>query len=153
VRTTVKATIEVEIARPREAVWEFLADPATSPRWIEEFVESHAVSEGSPGVGSDVSYTIEPGPRSGTFELTEWEPPRWMAWAGPPLHMMGGGGAPRGSFELAETGPGATKLTATFCPELTGLPVLLKPYLRRWLVRQRRADVVKLKAILESDDG
>ena len=150
-KTTVEVAIEIEIARPREAVWEFIADPARSHEWLEEFVSSHQVSEGPPGVGSVVSYTIKPGPRTGTFEVVEWDPPRRLAWDGPPLRSMGGAARPRGSFELTEAGDGGTRFVATYHPELLGLLVLLRPYLNRWLRRQRRIDAQKLKAILEAD--
>jgi uncharacterized protein YndB with AHSA1/START domain len=152
VRTTVEATVEIDIARPREVVWAFVTDPARSPDWIDEFVESHQVSEGDPGVGAVLSYTIEPGPRTGTMEVTEWDPPRRMAFEGPPLRSMGGAGRPRGSFELTER-PDGTHLVCTFRPELLGVLVLLRPYMRRWLRRQRTADALKLKAILEADGG
>ena len=151
-KTTVELTLEVEIDRPREAVWEFLAEPEHSPQWLEEFVESHRVSAGPPGVGSVFSYTITPGPRTGTAEVVEWDPPRRFAFEGPPLRSMGGGAAPRGFFELTEAGAGTTRLAITFRPVLTGFAVLLKPYVRRWLRRQRRLDLAKLKAILEADD-
>jgi uncharacterized protein YndB with AHSA1/START domain len=152
VRTTARLTAEVDIERPRETVWAFVSDPTRAPEWIEELVESHLVSEGEPRVGSVVSYTITPGPRTGTFELSEWDPPRRMAWDGPPMRMMRGGAEPHGSFELTERGAGATHLVCTFEPAVTGIPVLLKPYLVWWLRRQRGADVQKLKAILEADD-
>jgi carbon monoxide dehydrogenase subunit G len=153
VRTTVHVTVEVDIERPREAVWAFVSDITRAPEWIEEFVESHLASGGEPQVGSIVSYTIEPGPRTGTMELTEWDPPRRLAWDGPPLRSMGGGIAPRGSVELSERGAGRTHLVWDVQPALTGLTVLLKPYLQRWARRHRGADAQKLKAMLEADDG
>jgi uncharacterized protein YndB with AHSA1/START domain len=152
VKATVEVTVEVDIERPPGVVWEVVADPARSPEWIEEFVESHAVTEGEPRVGSVVSYTIVPGPRTGTFELTGWDPPRRMAFEGPPLRSALGAGRPRGSFELSERDDRATHLVCTFRPELVGMAVLLKPYFRRWLRRQRAADLLKLKAIVEADD-
>ena len=152
-RATVHVTVEIDIERPREAVWAFLADTTRSPEWVEEFVESHLVSEGEPRVGSIISYTIEPGPRTGTMELTEWDPPRRLAWDGPPMRSMGGGAEPRGSFELIERGPSATHLVCTFEPSLVGPPVLLKPYFRWWLRRHRTTDAQKLKAMLEADDA
>lgn len=151
-RTTVHVAVEVEIERPREAVWAFVSDLTRAPEWLDEFVESHLASAGEPRVGAIVSYTITPGPRTGTFQLTEWDPPRRLAWDGPPMRMMGGGAAPRGSFEVTERAPGGTRLVCAFEPSLSGIPVLLKPYLRRWLRRQRTTDLQKLKAILEADD-
>ena len=152
-RATASATVEVEVRRPREDVWAFLVDVSRLPEWLDEFVEAHTVTTGAPGIGSVASYTITPGPRTGTFELVEWDPPRRMAFAGPPLRSLGGGAAPRGSFELTKHGSDGTHLRCRFEPELSGLAVLLKPYATRWLRRRRSADVQKLKTILESNDG
>jgi hypothetical protein len=38
-------------------------------------------------------------------------------------------------------------------PSLTGAAVLLTPYPHHWLRRHRRADALKLKTMLEADDG
>jgi hypothetical protein len=42
-------------------------------------------------------------------------------------------------------------LVSRYRPELTGTLVLLRPYLKRWLRRQRRADAQTLKALIEAD--
>ena len=152
-KTAIEVSVGIDIARPRAAVWEFLADPARMPEWLDEFVSSELTSDGPPGVGSVVRYTITPGPRTGTFELIEWDPPRRLAWDGPPLRSMGGAARPRGHFELTEAGEGETRLVATYRPELQGVLVLLRPYLARWLRRQRRADAEKLRALLEAAGG
>ena len=149
-KTTVEVAIEIDIARPRQAVWEFIADPERLPEWLDEFVSAHKVSDGPPGVGTITSYTIRPGPRTGTTELVEWDPPRRLAWDGPPIASMGGRARPRGHFDLTETGADSTRLVCTFRPELQGVLVLLRPYMSRWLRRQRRIDAQKLKSILEA---
>ncbi len=67
----------------------------------------------------------------------------------PPLRWAGGGARPRGSHSLAQAGEGRTLFLGHYRPELTGTQVLLGPYLKRWLRRQRRASPQRLKALLE----
>jgi uncharacterized protein YndB with AHSA1/START domain len=151
VRTSIEVVIEVEIRRPPDAVWSFLADTERISEWIGEFEATRNESDGPPGVGTVVRYTIQPGDRSGTWEIVEWDPPRRVSWDGPPLPWLGGGARPRGSHTLAEAGAGRTLLVSRYQPELTGTNALLRPYLKRWLRRQRLADAQTLKALLEAD--
>ena len=150
-RTSVEVIVEVEIERPPPTVWSFVTDTERLPEWLGEFESAHEESEGPRGVGTVVHYTLKPGHRSGTFDIVEWDPPRRLAWDGPPLRWAGGGARPRGSHTLAETAEGHTSLVSRYQPELTGTQVLLGPYLKRWLRRQRRADMQTLKAALEAD--
>ena len=71
-------------------------------------------------------------------------------WDGPPLPSAGGAVRPRGSQTLTDAGEGRTRLVSRYQPELIGTLVLLRPYLKRWLRRQRRADAQTLKALLEA---
>jgi uncharacterized protein YndB with AHSA1/START domain len=148
VRTSIEVVVEVEIERPQSTVWDYLVDAERIPEWIGEVTEARLISEGSPGVGSLVRYTVE-GDRSGTWEIVEWDPSRRFAWDGPPLPWAGGGVRPRGSQTLAAAGEGRTLLVSRYQPELIGTLVLMRPYLRRWLRRQRRKDAQTLKLILE----
>jgi uncharacterized protein YndB with AHSA1/START domain len=150
-RTSIEVIVEVEIERPRPAVWSFVSDAERLPEWLGEFEAAHEESDGPTGVGTVVRYTLKSGHRSGTFEIVEWDPPRRMAWDGRPLRWAGGAARPRGSHTLAETGEGRTSLVSRYQPELTGTQVLLGPYLKRWLRRQRLADMQTLKASLEAD--
>ena len=142
--------VEVEIARPRDAVWSFVADVEHIPEWIGEIEEAHQEWEGSTGVGAVVHYTVAGG-RSGTWETVEWDPPHRLAWDGPPLPWAGGGARPRGSHTLTEVAEGRTLLVSRYEPELTGTLVLMRPYLKWWLRRQRHRDAQTLKAALEAD--
>lgn len=150
-RTSIEVIVEVEIERRPEAVWSFLADIERISEWIGEFDATSKESDGPIGLGTVVRYTIQPGGRSGTWEIVEWNPPRRMAWDGPPLPWLGGGGRPRGSHALAEAGEGRTLLVTRYQPELSGTLVLLRPYLKRWLRRQRQTDAQTLKALLEAE--
>ena len=148
-KRNLEVTAQVEIEAPRDAVWAVVSDPERLPEWFEEFESAHQESEGPPGVGTVTRYTLRQGHRSGTAEVTEWEPGAKLSWDGPPLAWLGGAGRPRGSFELSDAGEGRTLFTGHFRPQLSGLQVLLSPYLKRWLRRARRASALKLKAMVE----
>jgi uncharacterized protein YndB with AHSA1/START domain len=150
-RTSIDVTIEVEIARPRLAVWSFLSEVERAPEWLGEFESARQESDGPIGVGTVVRYTVAPGHRSGTYEIVEWDPGHRVAWDGPPLAWGGGTARPRGSFEVFDAGEGHARFVARFQPELTGMQVLLRPYLKRWLRRRRMTDTQTLKAILEAN--
>jgi uncharacterized protein YndB with AHSA1/START domain len=151
VRTSIEAIVEVEIGRARLDVWSFLSDAERMPEWIGELRAVRQESEGALGLGTVVRYTLDPGNRSGTFEIVEWDPPRRLAWEGPPLSWAGGGLRPRGSHELAEAGEGRTLLVSRYHPEVIGMAVLLRPYLKRWLRRERSASAQALKLALEAE--
>ena len=149
-RTTIEAIVEVEIERSLSDVWSFVSDVERLPEWFGEFAAVRKQSDGPIGVGTSVRYTLQPGHRSGTFEIVEWDPPRKVAWDGPPLRWAGGAARPRGSHVLAEGGEGRTLVVSHYRPELSGTQVLMRPYLKRWLRRERRASARALKAALEA---
>jgi uncharacterized protein YndB with AHSA1/START domain len=148
VRTSIEVTVEVEIERPLSSVWSYVSDAERIPEWVGEFKEARVITEGPVGVGSVIRYTVE-GDRSGTWEIVEWDPPRRVALDGPPLAWAGGRARPRSSQTLAEAGEGRTLLVSRYEPELSGTLVLMRPYLKRWLRRQRQKDAQTLKSILE----
>src|SRR5215216_837740 len=147
-KTEIDLTLEIEVDAPRADVWAFVSDPERLPEWFSEFESAAQVSEGPPGVGAVVRYTITQGSRSGTFETTEWESGSRLSWDGPPLRWMGGGGKPRGTFTLIDAGEGRTRFTGHFHPELTGTQALLRPYLKRWIRRERQASLRKMKELV-----
>ncbi len=149
-RTSIEVIVEVEIERPPSAVWSFMNDVARLPEWVSEFRAVRQESDGPPGLGAVVRYTLRSGERSGTWEVVEWDPPRRVAWDGPPLRWAGGAARPRGSHDLTQAGEGRTLLVSRYRPELSGAQVLLKPYLQRWLRRERLASAQALKALVEA---
>jgi uncharacterized protein YndB with AHSA1/START domain len=149
-RKSIAVELEVEIERPVDEVWAFVSDVTRLPEWVGEF-ERVVIESGAPvGKGTVFRYTVLPGHRSSTMELVEWEPGRRFAWDGPPLPWAGGGGRPRGWFEVHRAGEDRTRLVTHFEPELTGTMALMSPYLRRWLRKQRTQDTERLKRLLEN---
>jgi uncharacterized protein YndB with AHSA1/START domain len=150
VKTSIDEIVEVEIDRPLVAVWSFIADFERISEWIEEYTETRKESDGPVGLGTVVRYTLERGNRSATWEIVEWDPPHLMAWDGSPLGWMRGAARPRGSHQLTEIGEGRTRVVSHYRPELSGALVLLKPYLSRWVRRERGKTGQMLKALIEA---
>jgi uncharacterized protein YndB with AHSA1/START domain len=152
-RTSIEVIVEVEVDRPPAAVWSFLSDAARIPEWFSELTVTRIEPEEDIGVGTRVHYALAPGDRTSTLEVVEWDPPRRMAWDGPPLRMLGGTARPRGSHTLTQTGGERTLLRSVYRPELSGAAVLLRPYIKRWLRRERQASADALKVALEGTTG
>ena len=152
-RTSLDVEITVEIERSPEEVWAFVANAERSPEWLEDLEAVVKESDGPVGRGTVYRYTLAAGHRSATYEVVDWQPGRRLAWDGPPLRSRGGGARPRGFHEVTDAGEGRTRLVSRYQPELTGILVLMRPYVRRWLRRQRAADAQHLKRLLESGRG
>ena len=78
-------------------MWSVLSDAERLPEWFAEFAAARQKSAGPSGLAAVIRYTLQPGHRSGTFEIVEWDPPRSLAWDGPPLRWAGGAARPPGS--------------------------------------------------------
>ena len=71
-----------------------------------------------------------------------------MGWAASPMARRQRSAT---SFmEVSKVGEDHTRLVSRYQPELFGTMVLMRPYLRRWLSRQRTKDTEHLKQMLES---
>jgi hypothetical protein len=151
VRTSVDVEVRADVERPAGEVWAMVSDATRLPEWLGEFEEVVQLGDGPVGEGTVFRYTLSPGPgdRSAILEWVAWDPPRRLAWDGPPLISRLGGARPRGSFEVVELGPGRCRFVGRYEPELSGGLVLLRPVLVRWLKRQRTADIRRLKHLVE----
>jgi uncharacterized protein YndB with AHSA1/START domain len=150
-RSRLDVEVVVEIARPPEEVWEVLVDASRLPAWLEEFETAEVVGEPSEGVGATTHFRLSSG-LSGTLETVESVPAERLAWDGPPQRspLPGGRMRPRGYHHLRPTGDGGTRLVSHYQPELLGTAVVLRPYLGRWLRRQRPIDHARLKQLVEA---
>jgi uncharacterized protein YndB with AHSA1/START domain len=149
-RRTIEVEVEVQIARPSEEVWAFVSDVERLPEWLEEFHAVVKLSDGPLAQGAIFRYTLEPGDRSSTLQIVEWEPGRRLAWDGPPLKWHGGAARPHGYFEVTNAGEGRARLVSCYQPVLTGTMALLAPVMKRWLRKQRLTDSARLKTLLET---
>jgi uncharacterized protein YndB with AHSA1/START domain len=148
-------SVHVTIARPREEVYEYLADIANHAEFNDHFmVDWRLTREDTYGYGAGARYRLKmPLNRFpwGDTTIIEAEPPRRIVEAG----RTGKFNRIRtlGVYEL-EPGPaGGTRVTFTFENEVK-VPTdrLLESFgARRWLVRKLRRSMRRLRSILEED--
>jgi uncharacterized protein YndB with AHSA1/START domain len=148
-RTSLDVEITEEIERPSDEVWAFVSNAERLPEWLDDFEAVVKESDGPIGRGTVFRYTLV-GHRSATLEVVEWEPGRRFAWDGPPLRSRGGAFSPHGSFEVSAIDERRTHFVTHYQPELTGTLAIMRPYVGRWLRRQRPIDTRRLKRLLES---
>ena len=136
----------VFINRPTAEVFDYVMQVPHDAEWRTGVVEAAFTSEGKPGVGSTGFDRIEANGREmvATWTVFEYEPgllARWTLDSGP---IRG-----RGGYICEKSGSGTTfTLEANVKP--SGAYRLLGPLFGLIGRRQNRADVLRLKAILEA---
>jgi uncharacterized protein YndB with AHSA1/START domain len=148
----IKVENEVEIARPPEEVFEFLADGEKLPEWMRDFKSVEKTSDGPVGKGTKYKYRLSKPDKVSTFEYVDFEPGRRAAWEGPPVKTGPGGLAPRGRFELEPTRDG-TKVLAAYEPEPHGYMKVMGPVVAYTLRKDSARDLERLKEILEEGES
>jgi uncharacterized membrane protein len=141
-------TIATEVNRPAIEVFNFLADGENMPRWMDQIDSVVQTSPGGIAKGTAYKYKLRRGPES-TFEWSQFEPNRRLAWSGPPIEGTVGSLATDGSYTLEER-DGSTRVTVAFRPELGGLKKLIRPMMRRSLRHVFESDFERLRGILET---
>jgi uncharacterized protein YndB with AHSA1/START domain len=144
---------EVIIARPRQEVFEYLADIANHAEFTDHFlVDWHLTREDSYGSGAGARYRIKTPIRSrfnyGDATFTEVIPPRLIAERG----RLGKYNRvlTRGVYELEEGSGGTTRVTFTFETKPKFLSDKISEALRRrWFKRKNKKALNRLRAILE----
>ncbi len=130
---------EIEIAAPRAAVWEAVADPNALEAFMHGFTRwQPAVAPGGgapsvPGLGARYRTLMRVGSAQvgGLVEIVEWHPPGELAWAS--LR----GVDQRGRFRLRERGPGATHVELRLAYGVAGAGLL------GWTAEQVAAPMVR----------
>ena len=105
------------------------------------------VSEGPPGLGTEYRYKFKRSPES-TFEWSEFEPGRRVAWSGPPLKTGPGSLQPRGSIDVEPAAEGSL-VRVTLDPLPGGVMKLLLPVMRRAMRNGAVENLSRLKAMVE----
>jgi uncharacterized protein YndB with AHSA1/START domain len=148
-------SVSVTISRPREEVFEYLADIANHPEFTDHFmVDWHLTREDSYGEGAGARYRIK-APLNrfpfGDSTIVDLERPRRLVEVG----RMGKYNRIRtlGVYELEPASGGQTHVTFTFQSE----PKMLSDRLtesfgaRQWLARKLRKSMRRLRSIMEED--
>jgi len=146
-------TAEVIIARPRQEVFEYLADIANHAEFTDHFlVDWHLTREDSYGAGAGARYRIKTPIRSrfnyGDSTFTEVVAPRLIAERG----RLGKYNRilSRGVYELEEASGGSTRVTFTFETKPKHLSdKLQETFGRGWFKRKNKKSLNRLRGILE----
>ena len=148
----IKVETEIEIARPPEEVFEYLADGEKLSEWMRDFKSVEKDSDGPIGKGTKYRYRLEKPDRISTFEYVDFEPGKRAAWEGPPVKTGPGGLAPRGRFEVEPARDG-TVVHAVYEPEPVGFMKVMGPVVAYTVRKDSNRDLEKLKEILEKGEA
>ena len=138
---------EVEIARPAQEVFDYVADGEKMPRWMKEFTSVEKISEGPIGPGTEFRYNDKRGNDS-TYALSEHQPPSRLAWHGAEVKMPGGSVTPDGYYAIHEH-DGHSHVEMHMQPQVRGLAKLMSPMMAMGMRRSSKQYVQLLKRDLE----
>jgi polyketide cyclase/dehydrase/lipid transport protein len=143
---TVDVVTQIEIARPRDEVAAFAADPNNATAWYKNI---KAVEWGTPppvAVGSKLRFRAQFLGRTleYTYEVREIDPGRRfvMATAQGPFPM-------ETTYAWADAAPGTTKMTLRNRGEPSGFAAVTAPVMTLAMRRANEGDLRRLKALLE----
>jgi uncharacterized membrane protein len=136
----------IVISRPIEEVFAFVSDYRNDPRWRTGIVEFSQTPEGPTAAGTRLREVLRlAGLRLETAsEVIEYEPNRKCTI------KSTSGPIPLRNWRLVEPAPGGTRFTYAIVGESSGFYKLAEPVLVAIFRRQLRAELARLKRILES---
>jgi uncharacterized protein YndB with AHSA1/START domain len=141
----------VEIARSPADVFAYLDDLERHGEWQSQIVSSKRETDGPTGVGTRATDVRRvPGrTQSVTYEITEHDPPRKVAFRG-----VTGPVRPVGTVTVEASGEGRSKVTIELDLQGNGLfGAIVAPLARRQAQKQVPEDQRQLKERLESEPG
>ena len=137
---------ELEIERPVEAVFAFVADARNDPRWCRKVLRVEQVEGSAPGPGAVYAVTHRPVPFRPVRELRlsclGWDPPYSIDW-----REEDGVDAIDVRYELERVAGGSTRLRQRDRAEL-GAPRALHPFLRVGIGRDVARQLRTLRTVL-----
>jgi uncharacterized membrane protein len=138
----------VEINRSPEDVCAYLDQLDRHGEWQQQIIEVKVETEGPTRVGTRATdkRKVPGGPRDVTYEVTEHDPPRRVAFRG-----MNGPIRPVGTVIVEPVGDGtSSRVTLEFDLRGHGLGKLIAPFVRMDARRQIPKDQQRLKERLEA---
>ncbi|MDY7103189.1 MAG: SRPBCC family protein [Actinomycetota bacterium] len=141
--------VHVDIARPAEEVFAFVADHENNPRWQRGMRTCRWTSDDPPGVGS--TYEQEARflgrPVRSTFRVSEYEPPRRIR-----IETVSGTFPIDVTRTISPLGPDECRVSAEIGGGPTGrLARFAEPVLRTIVRRSVERDYRRLEVLLEAD--
>ena len=143
----VDVTIWTDIARPRDEVATFAADPDNAPRWYENIASVRWETPPPLQVGSRIAFTARFLGRelAYTYEIRELVPGERlvMSTAAGPFPM-------ETTYTWEDTPTGGTRMTLRNRGEPAGFAKLAAPAMAAAMRRANRKDLARIKDLLES---
>lgn len=142
----VDVVTEIEIARPRAQVAAFAADPDNATRWYRNIASVEWQSPPPLRVGSRIAFVARFLGRTiaYTYEVKEWEPGERFVMA-----TSEGPFAMETTYAWSDSG-GGTRMALRNRGEPSGFGKIAAPAMAAAMRRANRADLKRLKQILES---
>lgn len=139
----------IDIQRPVEAVFAYVADLRNVPQWVGATKGTHVTPEGPPIVGTKVTQVVSfLGVKlEVTGEITALEPNRSFSFK-----ERSGPAALEVTYRFEAAGAG-TRLSATWKVEPGGLFKVAGPLFASQFKHQTEADFQRLKHLLEAQQG
>jgi len=137
---------KVTVARPAEAVFEFILDGANNPLWRPSVLDISRVSEGPAGRGAAYKQGLKgPGGRriDGDYEIVECQPNELIRF-----QVIAGPARPTGTYLFEPTGD-ATTVTFVLDYQPKGLARLMDPMIAKTM-QAEVAMLANLKTYLEA---
>ncbi|KAB7745333.1 ATPase [Nostocoides sp. F2B08] len=142
----VDVTTEIVIARPIADVWAYASDPTTAPQWYANIDRVELVTPGRLEVGSRMLFSARFLGRTltYTYEVHELEPGRrlTMSTSEGPFPMT-----TTYSFDAVDAA--RTRMTLRNHGEPSGFGAIAAPAMSMAMRRANRADLARIRAILE----
>jgi uncharacterized membrane protein len=144
----IRVNAAVDIAKPPQDVFAFLADIGNAPRWQRGVVSSHKVSEGPMRVGTRFTETMRVmGMKfDANCEVTVFEPPQRLTMVADGRLVRYEGGF---TFDPAPVG---TRLAVNAQIALKGFWRLLAPLMGGEIRKESQAELEDIKNVLESGE-
>jgi uncharacterized protein YndB with AHSA1/START domain len=144
--TAVDVLTEIEIARPREEVARYAADPAHAPDWYENIESAELKTESPLAVGAQIAFVARfLGRRLDyTYEVWEYAPGERLVMS------TADGPFPMETTYRWEQVAGGTRMTLRNRGEPSGFSRVAGPAMAAAMRRANRNDLERLKGILEA---
>jgi uncharacterized protein YndB with AHSA1/START domain len=144
--------LHAHISAPRERVFDLIADMAARPGWTDHYMKDFRLeSPRSEGVGAAARYRLDAplNRRWGESEVIEADRPRRIVEATRSGRLSGARGEV--VYELSPQGRSLTRVEMTLWTEGGTLRERVKDKLgaRRWLRKQAKRSLARLRTILE----
>jgi hypothetical protein len=143
----VDVVTEIDIARPRDVVSTFAADPTNAPAWYVNIASAAWLGAPEIAVGNTMAFHAQfLGRRlEYTYAVRDFVPGERLVMA-----TEDGPFAMETTYEWTDTPPGGTRMTLRNRGEPTGFARIARPVMERAMRRANQKDLRRLKQILET---